>query len=92
MWQYCIIVEINFAISRSCSAFGCINRDTKEARKNGLKFHRIPLNSNKLWLNAIKRKDFDLPADACIWSILYQVRETLSLRPCEYAEVLATID
>ena len=65
---------------RSCSAFGCMNRDTKEARKNGLKFYRIPLNpeKHKLGLNAIKWKDFDLPADACICSKHLQVRETLS--------------
>ena len=45
---------------RSCSAFDCTNRDTKENREKGIKFYRIPLNPTKraLWLRAINRKDF----------------------------------
>ena len=55
---------------RSCSAFGCTNRDTKETRDKGIKFHRIPVKKEKrrLWLSAINRIDFDPPEDACICS------------------------
>ena len=55
---------------RSCSAFGCTNRDTTETRAKEIKFYRIPAKNPKrdLWLNAIKRKDFNPGADACICS------------------------
>ncbi len=45
----------------SCCAFGCTSRDTKENREAGIKFYKIPRTEPKrtLWLNAIKRKDFD---------------------------------
>jgi len=57
-------------MTRSCSAFGCTNRDTKDNRDKGLTFYRIPVKKEKrrLWLSAINRKDFDPPADACICS------------------------
>ena len=55
---------------RSCSAFGCNNRDTKESRGRGLKFYCILVNVEKrrLWLSAINRKDFNPPSDAAICS------------------------
>ncbi|XP_019859329.1 PREDICTED: uncharacterized protein LOC100640513 [Amphimedon queenslandica] len=45
----------------SCCAFNCTTRDCKETRDAGIKFYRIPLKEPKrsLWLNAIKRKNFE---------------------------------
>ena len=58
-------------MTRSCCAFGCSNRDTKESRLKGIKFYRIPVGKEKRqkWLKAINRKDFDPPPDACICSV-----------------------
>ena len=56
---------------RSCSAYGCTNRDNKESRDKGIKFCHIPVEKEKRqrWLAPINRKDFDLPLDACICSV-----------------------
>ena len=58
-------------MTRSCCAFGCSNRDTKENRLKGIKFYRIPVDKEKRlkWLRAINRQDFDPPSDACICSV-----------------------
>ena len=55
---------------RSCSAIGCTNRDTKDNREKGIRFYRIPVKQDKrrLWLAAIRRKDFNPPPDAAICS------------------------
>ena len=52
---------------RSCSAYGCTTHDTAE---NGVFFYRIPLRRDKwlLWLNAMRRKNFDPPVHAAICS------------------------
>ena len=52
---------------KSCSAFGCTNRDTKE---KSIKFYRIPVEPTKrrLWLNAINRKNFNPSPNATICS------------------------
>ena len=56
---------------RSCSAIGCTNRDTKENRGKGLRFYRIPAKQDKhrLWLAAMKRKDFNPSPDTVIYSV-----------------------
>jgi len=55
---------------RSCSAYECNNADTTEARESGLRFYRIPVEPERrrVWLNALRRKDFDPKPDACICS------------------------
>ena len=55
---------------RSRSAFGCTTRDTRENRRKGIFFYRIPLEKEKrrLWLNAMRRKNFDPPENAAICS------------------------
>ena len=45
-------VLLQATMVRSCSEFGYSNRDTKESRRRGLKFYRIPVNV-RLWLSAI---------------------------------------
>ena len=54
----------------SCCAFNCTAKDTKENRDAGIKFYRIPLKEPKcmLWLNAIKRKNFNPKAHSVICS------------------------
>ena len=76
---------------RSCSAFGCTNRDTKETREKGIKFYRIPVDKEKrrIWLCAIKRKDFDPPADACICSEHF-IGGTRTLGPIRYIGCITT--
>lgn len=65
---------------RFCCAVGYTMRDTKESRKDGFSFYGIPAKGEKrrLWLNAIKRKDYDPPSSATIIpyaaSILLEVR------------------
>ena len=68
VWQKRVAIV---TMVRSCSAVGCVNRDTKENRDKGIKFYRIPVNPERrrLWLAAIGRKDFDPPPDAVICSV-----------------------
>ena len=55
---------------RSCSAFGCTNRDTQRNRQKGIVFYRIPTKKEKrvLWLAAMRRKNFDPPDGAVVCS------------------------
>ena len=50
---------------KSCSAFGCTNRSTKEIRVKDIKFYHIPVNNEK---HRLCLKDFNPPADAWICS------------------------
>ena len=70
VWQKVLAFVLVTSMPRSCCAIGCTNRDTKENREKGIKFHRIPVIKDKrnLWLSAIKRKDFDPKEDDCICS------------------------
>lgn len=45
----------------SCCARFCTNRATEEAREKGIHFYRIPqaIEKRKLWLAALKRKDYN---------------------------------
>ena len=56
---------------RSCSAIGCMKRDTQESRSKGKRFYRISVKPDKrrLWLATMQRKDFNPPPDAAICSI-----------------------
>ena len=56
---------------RSCCAIGCTARDVKESREAGVHFYRIPQKEDKrqLWLNAIRRKDFQPSASNVICSL-----------------------
>ena len=45
----------------SCCAIGCTNRLNKKGKDSGISFHRLPKDPNrqKMWLNKLKRKNFD---------------------------------
>ena len=55
-------------------------RDTKESRKDGISFYHIPAKGEKrrLWINAIKRKDYDPHLSATICSQHFVGGEILS--------------
>lgn len=67
VWQK-VVVEAGMV--RSCCAVGCTVRDIKEAREAGVQFYRIPQNETKrvLWVNAIRRKDWQPSASTVICS------------------------
>ena len=76
---YCACV-LKVTMTRSCCAFGCSNRDTKENISKGIKFYRIPVAKEK-WLRAINHKDFDPPPDACICSAHFVGGTCIIIRP-----------
>ena len=55
---------------RSCCAIGCTVRDGKETKEAGIQFYRIPQDETKrmLWVNAIRRKDWQPSASTVICS------------------------
>ena len=55
---------------RSCCAIGCTARDVKETREAGVQFYRITQNETKrtLWVNAIRRKDWQPSASTVLCS------------------------
>ena len=54
----------------SCCTINCTARDIKETREKGVKFYHIPQTEPKrmLWLNAIRRKDFNPGPETVICS------------------------
>ena len=52
----------------SCSAWGCSNRETPEAKENGVTFHRIPKARRQEWIKATKRQDWNPAPSAKICS------------------------
>ena len=52
----------------SCSAWGCSNRETPEAKANGVTFHRIPKARRKQWIEATRRQDWNPAPSAKICS------------------------
>jgi len=61
----------------SCSAFGCVNRATPDAKEKGLSFHELPKDPIKRdnWIKAIRRKDWSPGPSARICSDHFQACE-----------------
>ena len=54
----------------SCSAWGCSNRETPQAKENGLTFHRLPKEEirRQQWIKATKRQNWNPAMSAKICS------------------------
>ncbi len=58
----------------ACSAYGCTNRGTPEARRKGLTLHSIPADPTRreAWIKAIRQKNWEPGIiQNCFWFLCY---------------------